>query len=52
MIVIATSCLTILQPGICFKGYWSSANFYFRLEKRGDISMETVSTQNGTIREE
>jgi hypothetical protein len=56
MIVIATSCLTILHPGVCFKGYWSSANFHFRLEKGGekggDISMETVSTQNAAVREE
>jgi hypothetical protein len=52
MIVIATSYLTLLHLGIYFKGYLSSANFHFRLEKGGDILMETVSTQNAAIREE
>lgn len=27
MVVVATSCLTLLHPGICFQGNWSAANF-------------------------
>jgi len=40
MIVIATSCLTILHPGVCFKGSWSAANFHFRSEKGRDTELE------------
>lgn len=30
MIVVATSCLTFMHPGVCFQGLWSAANFSFR----------------------
>jgi hypothetical protein len=33
MIVIATSCLTVLHPAVCFQGAFASANFSFRAKK-------------------
>lgn len=30
MIIVATSCLTFLHPGISFQGSWTAANFTFR----------------------
>jgi hypothetical protein len=30
MIVIATGCLTLLHPAVCFQGAWHDANFQFR----------------------
>jgi len=39
MIVIATTCLTVLHPAVCFQGAWHEANFAFRT-KNSDSKME------------
>jgi hypothetical protein len=39
MIVIATSCLTLLHPGVAFQGVWHQADFTF-LEKKKSFSSE------------
>jgi hypothetical protein len=56
MIVIATSCLTFLHPGVCFKGSWSAADFQFRSKKVVDREKVEAGTdesiQNEVIREE
>lgn len=36
MIIIATSCLTLLHPGVAFRGMWSTANFTFRTRNNRD----------------
>jgi hypothetical protein len=41
MIVIATFCLTILHPAICFQGAWHDANFNFRTKKNRSRSTKT-----------
>jgi hypothetical protein len=41
MIVIATSCLTLLHPTICFQGAWHEANFNFRTKKNNSSSTRT-----------
>jgi hypothetical protein len=42
MIVIATSCLTLLHPVVCFQGAFASANFSFRVKKNArDKSMSS-----------
>ncbi|PMD45076.1 RTA1-domain-containing protein [Hyaloscypha variabilis F] len=42
MIVIATSCLTLLHPAVCFQGAFASANFSFRVKKNvNDSSMNS-----------
>jgi hypothetical protein len=33
MIVCASLCLTVLHPGVCFKGAWSEADFTLRVKK-------------------
>jgi len=33
MIVIATTCLTVLHPAVAFQGAWHEANFQFRTKK-------------------
>lgn len=43
MIVIATTCLTLLHPGVAFQGAWADANFTFR--KRKDIDLETIQSE-------
>ncbi|KAF4625050.1 hypothetical protein G7Y89_g13119 [Cudoniella acicularis] len=58
MIVIATSCMTLLHPGLAFKGSWEGANFTFRvkgavldeqIEMGGDTedSLEAAKGRNG-----
>ena len=42
MIIIATSCLTILHPGVSFQGVWSAANFSMRGRRRGDDTKPVV----------
>jgi hypothetical protein len=44
MIIIATSCLTFLHPGIAFDGAWGAANFTFRARKKGDLDTEMTRT--------
>ncbi len=46
MIIIATSCLTFLHPGISFQGAWTAANFTFR-RRKGD--METVANKERSL---
>jgi hypothetical protein len=33
MLVLATTCLTLLHPAVCFQGAWNQANFRFRMKK-------------------
>jgi hypothetical protein len=42
MIVIATSCLSFLHPGICFQGSWAAANFSMRGKRMGNESKAMV----------
>lgn len=42
MIGIATLCLTILHPGLCFQGAWHTANFKFR-STRKSVGAESLS---------
>ncbi|KAH8819805.1 RTA1 like protein-domain-containing protein [Xylogone sp. PMI_703] len=44
MIVIATSCLTFLHPGVAFRGIWSQVNFTFR----GGAIEDGVTKSGGT----
>jgi len=46
MIIIATSCLTFLHPGIVFAGAWNQLNFHFRSRKsaNGEKNMDGVDT--------
>ncbi|KAI9744389.1 MAG: hypothetical protein M1818_001918 [Claussenomyces sp. TS43310] len=49
MVAIAALCLTILHPGLCFKGFWSSANFKLRGDKNSmapEKNMSAVSVQD------
>ncbi len=46
MVVIATSCLTLLHPGVAFQGSWSDADFTFRPKKADEL--ELVGTENET----
>jgi len=46
MIVIATSCLTLLHPGIAFQGVWAEANFSFRTSKNRDAE-KMVTPEEG-----
>jgi hypothetical protein len=50
MIVIATSCLTLLHPAVCFQGAFASANFSFRVKKNaknGYVSSDQESQHSG-----
>jgi hypothetical protein len=41
MIVITTSCLTFLHPGVAFQGVWNEANFNFRSKNaKHDVDWE------------
>ena len=42
MIIIATSCLTLLHPGVAFQGAWIAANFSFRTKKVRGIEKVAV----------
>jgi hypothetical protein len=41
MIVIATFCLTVFHPAICFQGAWHDANFSLRTKKNRSRSTKT-----------
>lgn len=48
MIVIATALLTILHPGICFRGAWNAANFNFRAKVvQKTVSLDSFSNSAG-----
>jgi hypothetical protein len=49
MIVIASSCLTWLHPGIAFQGAWASANFMFRMRKTGDVEKTVGTPEEGVF---
>jgi RTA1 like protein len=51
MIVIATSCLTFLHPGIAFRDVWEKVNFSFRAGKGGDVEKVSMSTPEGSIQQ-
>ncbi|KAE8445435.1 hypothetical protein EG329_013448 [Mollisiaceae sp. DMI_Dod_QoI] len=40
MIIIATSCLTLLHPGFCFQGAWHAADFTFLKRKSVESEVE------------
>jgi hypothetical protein len=42
MIIVATSCLTFLHPGVSFQGAWSHANFSMRGRKANDSAKPMV----------
>jgi hypothetical protein len=44
MVTIACSCLTLLHPGISFRGSWSDANFTFRTRKAPDLEKTIHAT--------
>jgi hypothetical protein len=47
MVAIACLCLTILHPGVCFKGEWRAANF--KLGKRINAEGKMISrTDSGS----
>lgn len=51
MIVIATTCLTFLHPGIAFGKSWEEADFHFRTRKKAGRDVELVGqmeSQSGT----
>jgi hypothetical protein len=48
MIVIATTWLTLLHPGIAFQGVWHEANFSFRTRKNRDVE-KTVTPEEGVF---
>ena len=37
MVTIASTCLTLIHPGVAFQGSWSGANFTFRKRRDGDL---------------
>lgn len=45
MVTIASTCLTVLHPGVAFQGSWKAADFTFRKRKDGDP--EKTSTSDG-----
>lgn len=51
MIVIATSCLTLLHPAVCFQGAFASANFSFRIKKdaRDKSMISDQESQNSGV---
>jgi RTA1 like protein len=49
MIVIATSCLTWLHPGVAFQGALESANFTFRTRKVGDVEKTVQTPEEGVL---
>jgi hypothetical protein len=42
MVIIATTCLTLLHPGVSFQGAWSAANFSLRGRKKGNETKPMV----------
>jgi hypothetical protein len=45
MIIIATSCLTLLHPGVSFQGSWTAANFSMRAKK--DVEKTALPEEMG-----
>lgn len=50
MIVIATTCLTIFHPAICFRGAWHEANFTLRTKKDRSSKVETSASDEESQR--
>jgi hypothetical protein len=48
MITIACSCLSLLHPGISFRGSWSDVDFTFRTRKDGDIEKTIPATSDAS----
>lgn len=51
MIVLATTCLTLLHPAVAFQGAWHEANFSLRVKKgvQGEeIKMERLRNEEGS----
>jgi len=44
MVTIACACLTLLHPGICFRGLWGNSDFSFRTKKSADPEKTAVSS--------
>jgi hypothetical protein len=49
MIVIATTCLTLLHPGVAFQGAWASANFTFRRKVDLEKTTENASFESNFV---
>jgi hypothetical protein len=50
MIVIASSCLTFLHPGIAFQGTYSMANFAFRGKRSSDVEKTVEGDETPTAK--
>ncbi|KAH8599331.1 RTA1 like protein-domain-containing protein [Bisporella sp. PMI_857] len=48
MIVVATACLTLLHPAVCFQGAWEAANFKFRTNKGDSEKLMSHNSFDGT----
>lgn len=46
MIVLATGCLTLLHPAVCFQGAWHEVNFNYRT-KKGHSKVMSLSEEEG-----
>lgn len=46
MIVLATGCLTLLHPAVCFQGVWHEVNFSYRT-KKGHSKVMSMSEEEG-----
>ncbi len=46
MIVIATTCLTVFHPAVCFQGVWHEANFTFRTKKGASAKLYSTDEEN------
>lgn len=52
MIVLATTCLTLLHPAVCFQGAWGGAVFHFRTRKGQEqgVKMERLGSDEESRR--
>lgn len=50
MIVIATGCLTLLHPGICFQGAFHDASFHFRSKKGVHSKLDGMHSDESQVR--
>lgn len=50
MIILATTCLTLLHPAVAFQGAWHEANFTFKTKKNVLLksSGNSMDEENGS----
>ncbi|EPS27737.1 hypothetical protein PDE_02681 [Penicillium oxalicum 114-2] len=46
MIAIATICMTVLHPGICFKGLWDATKWSFRRARQSELQLPEVGLEH------